>query len=111
MELLLLLLKNLTLTVLLEGAGILLILRKPRAFLWSVLANVMTNPALNVGIILLAGYARLPYWPCLATLELSAVAAETWAYASLLPSLGRRRCFLLSLALNALSFGVGTMIG
>ena len=82
MELLLLLLKNLTLTILLEGAGILLILHKPRAILYSVLANVMTNPALNVALIMLTGYARLPYWPCLAALELSAVAAETWAYAS-----------------------------
>ena len=111
MALPLLLLRNLTLTILLEGAAVGLIFRRLPPLLYSVLANVMTNPALNVAVILLVGNARLPYWPCVLTLELAAVLAEAWAYRSLLPSLGRGKPLLLSLGLNALSFGVGMLIG
>lgn len=111
MTLLLLLLKNLILTILLEGAAIGLIFRRLPPLLYSVLANVMTNPALNLAVVLLVGNARLPYWPCVLPLELAAVLAEAWAYRSLLPSLGRGKPLLLSLGLNALSFGVGLLIG
>lgn len=110
MELPLLLLRNLSLTILIEGAAIGLIFRKLPPLLYSALANLMTNPALNLSLVLLVGNARLPYWPCVAVLELAAVAAEAWAYSALLPSLGRGKPLLLSLGLNALSFTVGLLV-
>lgn len=109
MALALLLSRNLLLTVVVEGAVITLLFRRWNALFYSVLANVMTNPALNVLVLALCGPLRLPYVPVVAVLELTAVAAETWAYRELFP-LPWLKAAGLSLLLNALSFGVGLVI-
>ena len=89
--------------------GLLLIARSPRLHYACLLANLLTNPALN--LLLIALYNRLPglFWPALILLELTAVAAEAWAYRSVM-NWARRRAFLLSLGLNAASFGLGSLI-
>lgn len=109
MALALLLLRNLLLTVVVEGAVITLLFRRWNALLYSVLANVMTNPALNVLVLALCGPLRLPYAPVVAALELAAVIAETWAYHELFP-LPWLKSAGLSLLLNAWSFGAGWII-
>ncbi len=109
MELALLLLRNLLLTVAIEGAAVALIFRRREAILYSAVVNVMTNPILNVLVIGLCGLLSLPYAPVTATLELAAAAAEAWAYHALLP-LPWPKSAGLSLLLNALSFGTGLLI-
>lgn len=104
----LLLLLCLFLTLVIEEA-LLLPARSPRLHYACLLANLLTNPALN--LLLIAVYHRLPrlYGPALPVLELAAVAAEAWVYCSL-TDWPRRRAFLLSLGLNAASFGLGWLI-
>lgn len=104
----LLLLLCLLLTLAIEEA-LLLIARSPRLHYACLLANLLTNPALN--LLLIALYNRLPrlYGPAVPLLELAAVAAEAWVYGSL-TNWPRRRAFLLSLGLNAASFGLGWLI-
>lgn len=109
MALALLLLRNLLLTVIVEGAAIALIFRRWNVLFYSALANVLTNPALNVLVLVLCGPLSLPYVPVVALLELAAVAAETWAYHGLIP-LSRPKAAALSFFLNALSFGVGLLL-
>ncbi len=105
----LLLLRNLLLTAAVEGAAIALIFRRWNVLFYSVLANVLTNPALNVLVLALCGPLSLPYVPVVALLELAAVAAETWAYHELIP-LPWPRSAALSIFLNALSFGTGLLL-
>ena len=104
----LLLLLCLFLTLIIEEA-LLLPARSPRLHYACLLANLLTNPALN--LLLIAVSRRLPllFWPALLLLELAAVAAETWAYRSV-TGWPRRRAFLLSLGLNAASFVLGALI-
>lgn len=104
----LLLLLCLLLTLAIEEA-LLLPARSPRLHYACLLANLLTNPALN--LLLIALYNRLSglFWPALILLELAAVAAEAWAYRSM-TNWPRRRAFLLSLGLNAASFGLGWLI-
>ena len=104
----LLLLLCFLLTLLIEEA-LLLPARSLRLHYACLLANLLTNPALN--LLLIAVYRLLPrlFVPALLLLELAAVAAETWAYRSML-DWPRRRAFLLSLALNAASFVLGSLI-
>ena len=76
--------------------------------LWIVLlANVMTNPAVNVLFWLCAAYTALPTVAVIAVLEVSAVVAE-WLVYRLLTDV--KRPFLVSLVANAVSFGTGLII-
>ena len=104
----LLLLLCFLLTLIIEEA-LLLIARRPRLHYACLLANLLTNPALNLLLLLIGGPFPRLYWPALVLLELAAVAAEAWVYRSL-TDWPRRRAFLLSLGLNAASFGLGALI-
>lgn len=96
------------LTLVIEEA-LLLPSHSPRLHYACLLANLLTNPALN--LLLIALYNRLPglFWPSLILLELAAVAAEAWAYRSMM-NWARRRAFLMSLGLNAASFVLGSLV-
>ncbi len=111
-EALLTLLHCLALTVLLElGLAMLLGIRQPLDFVNLFLAQVMTNPL--VVVLSSLAYALLPrggYIAAVAALEISAFLAEGILYRKVL------RCrrippFLLSLILNAFSFGIGEVLG
>ena len=94
------------------------LIETPFLFLWGyrraydlaviVCANVFTNLLLNLALnlILRAGLPFLPGW--IAAGELAVVAAEYGIYARAFgPS---RRLLLLTLAANALSFGLGLLL-
>ena len=74
------------------------------------LCNLLTNPALNVIIILVTGlFGAGAYWPCLVLLEIAAVLIEArvlW----LLCGLSAKKALAISLALNAASFCVGLLL-
>jgi len=104
---LLTLLVCLSLTAAAEGLVMLLLFRSPRFVYYSLLANLLTNPALNVLLSLATTLLGAPaYLSALIFLELAAVAAETLVYRTLcdfrpLKALG------ISALLNAVSFGLG----
>ena len=88
----------------------------PVCFLWGmrgrdlvfvVLANVLTNPLLNVLYAIACLYTRIPPAAALAVLEPAAVIAEWIVYRSVTKA---KRPFLTSLTANAASFGLGLLI-
>lgn len=97
----------LLLTIVLEMPVCLLLgLRKKELFI-VLLVNVMTNPAVNVLYLLAGLYTRIPRVVVIAVLEVSAVIAEWIVYRLLTEA---KRPLLISLAANAVSFGVGLLI-
>ena len=91
-----------------------LLFRRRDYVYYSLLANVLTNPAVNLLLFLLAGNLGWPYWPVLGALEITAVMAETWVYRKVcdfrngLPGWGKAAG--LSILLNLLSLGAGCMM-
>ena len=78
-----------------------------RDLLFVVLANVLTNPLLNVLYAIACLYTRIPPAAALAVLEPAAVIAEWIVYRSVTKA---KRPFLTSLTANAASFGLGLLI-
>ena len=100
----LLLLRNLALTLAFELAGAwgIFRIRERDALVVIALAQIATNPLVNLGALYLPQLIGA-YWPTIAALELAAAAAEAALYA-------RAKIawpLALSLALNALSFLIG----
>lgn len=110
MNLLFVFLRNLVVTAAVEGAAVLCVRRDKRFLFYSLLCNLLTNPLVNLLLILsvwwLGGSA---YYPALALLEVLAVAAEAVVYHRL-GGLSKRVSLWLSLLLNALSFLAGLLL-
>ena len=111
------LLLYLLLTVLLEGAVMLLLFRRWDYVYYSLLCNLLTNPALNfiltLTLSLLTFYGRIgseqygvAYYLILLPLELAAVFVEGKVYAKLC-DFSLKKALGLSFLLNALSCGAG----
>ncbi len=98
------------LTVIIEGALILLITRRLKPLYYCFLCNLMTNPVLNaVSAVIYSCFGRTAYCAALAALELCAVFAEAAAYRAL-SGISMKKALLLSLLLNAASFAAGLLI-
>ncbi len=110
MSIVLLLLRNLVLTVLIEGALVLIFTQSKTVLYHSVLVNMLTNPLVNIFLICWASFVPLPAMPfyALATAfaEISAVIAEDVLYYKM-GDFGLKKAFFASLFLNACSFGTG----
>ena len=78
-----------------------------RDLVFVLLANVLTNPLLNVLYAIACLYTRIPPAAALAVLEPAAVIAEWIVYRSATKA---KRPFLTSLTANAASFGIGLLI-
>lgn len=78
-----------------------------RDLIFVVLANLLTNPLVNVLYALACLYAKIPPAASLAVLEVSAVLAEWGVYRY---ATDAKRPFLISLTANAVSFGAGLLI-
>jgi hypothetical protein len=101
------LLVYLAVTVLVEGGLMALFFRSRRFVYYSFLCNLLTNPALNLLLLLcvmLLGTAW--YWPAVAILALAAVFVEAYVY-RLLCDLPFARALGTSVLLNAVSFLAG----
>lgn len=110
MNLYVVVLLNFLLTALAEGIGIFCITRSRKFIYYSFLCNLLTNPLLNL-LLLLSGQwlGQGAYYPCLVLLETMAVLAEAWVY-SLLGGVSRRKALWMSLLLNAFSFLLGLVL-
>ena len=105
---------NLALTVLVEGAAMGLLFRRRDYIYYSFLANIITNPAVNLLLFFCAGNLGWSYWPVLAVLEIAAVAAEAYIYCRICDfGTGWNRWLTaigVSVFLNLLSYGAGYLI-
>ena len=107
------LLRNLLLTVLIEGALVLVFVRKSETLYHSVLVNMLTNPLINLILILWASYVPLPaepyYYIATAFLEIAVVITE-WILYYKMVDFGVKKAFFTSFALNAASYSFGLLI-
>ncbi len=108
-----LILRNLLLTVLIEGVLVLVFVRKAKTVYHSVLVNMLTNPLLNLLLIFWASFVALPanpyYYIATAVLEISALAAE-WILYYKMGDFGIKKAFFASLSLNAASYSFGLLL-
>ena len=109
----LIVLRNLLLTVLIEGALVLIFCRKREKVYHSVLVNMLTNPLVNILLILWANFvplAEVPfYYIAVAFLEIAAVITE-WILYYKMGDFGIRKAFFASLCLNAASYSFGFLL-
>jgi len=100
----------LLLTIIIEGLFIWLLYRRIDYLYYSFLANLLTNPALNLLLYLaVLHWGPVAYYPVLLFLELLVVIVEAFIY-HLLCDLKLKTSFLLSLFLNSLSFLIGLLL-
>ena len=106
----LLLLLYLTLTVVIEGLAVFALFSRKDYLYYSFLANLLTNPALNLLLSALITYLGVSYYyPVLLILEFTVVLVEAYVY-RYLTELSWKHCLLLSLVLNGLSFLLGLVV-
>lgn len=98
-----------TLTILLESVLCLIVRQKLAWWKASVICNIVTNPILNVILMLLASLSvpSLIITAALLVMEVVVVFVEAYFYRCMLNK-AYRHCFLFSLIANLLSFGIGT---
>ncbi len=78
-----------------------------RDLLFVLLANLLTNPVVNVLYALAYLYTPIPRAVSIAVLEIAAVVTEWLVYRS---ATDAKRPFLVSLTANAASYGAGLLI-
>ncbi len=103
---------QLVFTILIEGSVMIVWQNSKEALGYSVLANLMTNPPLNLLLLYLAGqgvgiYATMGIR---VGLEVLVIAAEAMAYRGMMKS-GMKNAIRISLVLNLVSFGIGEIFG
>lgn len=114
MSVFLLLVRNLFLTVLIEGVLVLVFVKKSETLYHSVLVNMLTNPIVNLALIFWGSFVPLPevpyYYVVTAFLEAAAVITE-WILYYKMGDFGFKKAFFASLFLNAASYSFGLLIG
>jgi hypothetical protein len=102
--------RNVLLTLIIEGAAMVAITRSRKMLGYSILANLLTCPLLNLLVLICSSFAPVALtWTVVALLEVAAVLVEAAVY-HMLARKPYKYCFFLSLALNALSFGLGFVL-
>ena len=105
--------RNLLLTVLIEGVLVLVFVRKSETLYHSVLVNMLTNPVVNLALIFWGSFVPLPavpyYYIATAFLEVAAVITE-WVLYYKMCDFALKKAFFASLLLNAASFSFGFLI-
>ena len=100
----------LLITLIIEGAAILVIFRRKKYVYYSVLCNLLTNPALNLFLAAsVTVFGERSYYPVLIIGELAVVFVEAIVYMYIC-GFKMRKSILLSALLNALSFAAGILI-
>ena len=109
----LILIRNLLLTVLIEGLLVLIFARKRETVYHSVLVNMLTNPLVNLFLMLWASLAVLPmdpsYYILTGILEVAAFVTEAFLYYRM-GDFGIKKAFFASFLLNAASYSSGLLI-
>ena len=98
------------LTAAIEGAIVFALFRKPAFVYYSLLWNLLTNPALNLCLLLATACLGAAYAPSVLVGEICVFAAEALLIRMLL-GLPPGKSAALSLLLNAASFLAGLALG
>ena len=105
--------RNLLLTVLIEGVLVLVFVRKSETLYHSVLVNMLTNPIVNLALIFWGSFVPLPavpyYYIATAFLEVAAVIME-WVLYYKMGDFALKKAFFASFFLNAASFSFGFLM-
>jgi len=106
---------NLALTAAVEGGAMGLLFHRRDYMYYSLLANLVTNPLVNLLLFFFVGNLGWSYWPVLLVLEMGAVLAETIIYRKICdfgsPSASAwGKALGVSILLNGLSYGTGYII-
>ena len=103
-------LQALLLTFGIEGIAILILFRRIKYVYYSLLCNLLTNPAIN--LLLAVSYKLFgegAYYLTLVIVELTAVFIEAVVY-NYICEFGIKKAVMLSVLLNGLSFSTGILI-
>ena len=107
------LIKNLLLTVLIEGLLVLIFVKKRETVYHSVLVNMLTNPLVNLFLMMWAAMAIFPmdpsYYILTGILEIAAFATEAFLYHRM-GDFGIKKAVFASFFLNAASYSFGLLI-
>ncbi len=107
LEIALILFASLALTIFAEGLLTAIWFKSGRMVYFSVLCNLITNPALNILVIAsVSAFGAAAYVPAAALLEFFAVAAEAYIWKSLC-GFSRRGALWTAFITNLLSFAAG----
>lgn len=103
---------QLVFTVLLEGSVMVVWQYSKEALGYSVLVNLMTNPPLNIILLLMAGQVPgiIPTMAVRICFEIVIVIIEAIAYMGMM-KIDIKRALTISFVLNLVSFGVGEIFG
>ncbi len=101
----------LLLTIVVEGIVMLALTRKWRWAYYNFLCNIVTNPLLNLAVMLIFRITQNygVYYVCVAVGEVLVLVTEAELYHAMTDE-KRGRCYLRSLVTNACSFGLGQLI-
>ena len=72
--------------------------------------NAITNPAMNLLLLVAYAFGRISYWIVLVALEIAVVFIEYAFYKKKYPDRSHRRLLLFSITANALSLIAGGLI-
>lgn len=109
-ELIVSLVKALVMTVLLESIAIIYFKPRKRVLLAGLLGNILTNPLVNlVAITVGIKWGGTVYVIAVLCCELLAIIVEAKVY-RVLTGLTVRRCFMISIIANCLSYFIGLML-
>lgn len=98
-------------TAAVEGIAAFLYFRSIRGVYCSFVCNMLTNPMLNVILLLAtANFGTTIYVPLLVLLELIAVLAEAKVYSNIMASVNFKKSIVISACFNALSFTIGIFL-
>ena len=106
--LLLLILSALALTLLVEWLTALCFGVRPVRYVFAI--NAITNPIMNILLLITFSFDRIGYWITLVVLELAVVFIEYAFYRKKYPAISRRRLLLFSTAANVSSLVLGGLL-
>lgn len=81
---------------------------RPKKYVFAI--NAITNPAMNILLLIAYPFGRIGYWITLAALEIAVVFIEYAFYRKKIPDISRRRLLLFSITANVLSLAAGGML-
>lgn len=105
------LLSAFVMTCVLEIFAVLFFKERKRLVGASLVCNVLTNPALNLFLVLMSSVLTASRWyiPTVLICEIAILFFEGWLY-TMLTDIKKKKCYAISAAANIFSFTAGLLI-
>ena len=98
----------LAVTLLIEWLAALSFGIRPVKYVFAI--NAITNPVMNLLLLIAYAFGRIGYWVTLAVLETAVVFIEYAFYKKKYPEISRRRLLLFTITANVMSLAIGGLI-